>query len=129
MKFNQLINVSGIRHPERTAFGWRWIAFQLLHLFSSLVILHRYCGGRKCYVCNVNPYNKTVSTGVISKRLPLLAVGRTKPQPECLAFGGGYFTNKMFWFDIGIAVAQTTFVISSGVAILMIAKFLGAFSC
>lgn len=94
--FNQLINVSGIRHPERTAFGWRWIAFQLLHLFSSLVILHRYCGGRKCYVCNVNPYNKTVSTGVISKRLPLLAVGRTKPQPECLAFAGGYFTGGGF---------------------------------
>ena len=25
-KFNLFINVSGILHPERVAFGWRWIA-------------------------------------------------------------------------------------------------------
>ena len=69
--FNLFLNVSGILHPEYFVFGWRWIAFQLLHLFSLFVILTPYCGGRKCYVCNVNLYNKTVSAGVISKRLLL----------------------------------------------------------
>ena len=40
-------------------------------VFNVSGILHPDCGGRKCYVYHVNPYNKIVSAGVICKSLLL----------------------------------------------------------